>query len=266
MDGGLEIERHDVDKSKDEFTQPLCAIGGQQGHLDYGGPSDFCCRIYESIGWMGRYYDLCAGDGFGADRPTFYDLMAEGWDNEMSSYKCGEKVGIMMCDRYYSDPDMCKPHESESGMPGTQNGEIGLSNKVTTVNIVFNHPYSATIYSREDCRGRSAWLKTDNSIAGSWTEYDADSNELLQDGDVMSAKVSDDMELDFFSNGNFASDSYALRFKGKGTCTELAFLSEVFGGRDHIDHDGDTNIHGAWLHRTWFANSKSVPVGFNDVV
>jgi len=28
MDGGLEIERHDVDKSKDEFTQPLCAIGG----------------------------------------------------------------------------------------------------------------------------------------------------------------------------------------------------------------------------------------------
>lgn len=25
----LEIERHDVDKSDDEFTQPLCAIGGQ---------------------------------------------------------------------------------------------------------------------------------------------------------------------------------------------------------------------------------------------
>jgi hypothetical protein len=25
----LEIERSDVDKSKDEFTQPLCAIGGQ---------------------------------------------------------------------------------------------------------------------------------------------------------------------------------------------------------------------------------------------
>lgn len=87
--------------------------------MDYGGPSDFCCRIYESVQWQGRYYDLCAGAGFGANKPTEYDLTAEGWDNEVSSYKCGDKVGIMMCDNIYSDPDMCPQNEAESGMPGT---------------------------------------------------------------------------------------------------------------------------------------------------
>lgn len=80
----------------------------------------------------------------------------------------------------------------------------------------------------------------------------------------MSARMSKGMELDFFSDGSFATDSYAIRFKGTN-CTELAFLSETFGGRDHLDMDGDTNIHGAWLHETWFSNSMSVPVGFNTV-
>lgn len=80
----------------------------------------------------------------------------------------------------------------------------------------------------------------------------------------MSARMSKDMELDFFSDGNFATDSFAIRFKGTN-CTELAFLSKVFGGRHHLDMDGDTNIHGAWLHETWFTNARPVPVGFNTV-
>lgn len=174
----------------------------------------------------------------------------------------------MMCDKVYSNANMCLPHERESGMPGTMNSEIGLSNKVSLVNIVHTHPYSATIYSRINCNGRSAWLQTDNSLAGSWTHYDDDSNGLLQDGDVMSAQMSDGMELDFFSSGEFVSNSYALRFHGR-SCVNTHFLSAAFGGSDHLTGDGDTNIHAAWLHKTWFPgspNSSVVPPGFNDVV
>ena len=107
---------------------------------------------------MGRYYDLCAGPEHILNKPTKYDLLNEGWDNEVSSYKCGKKVGIMMCDKLYDDAAKCKANERESGMPGTYNREIGLSNKVSLVNIVHTHPYSATIYSRKECLGRSAWL------------------------------------------------------------------------------------------------------------
>lgn len=107
---------------------------------------------------MGRYYDLCADDDPVLDKPTRYDLAIHGWDNETSSYKCGKEVGIMMCDSYYDEGAKCKAHERESGMPGTENGEIGLSNKVSFITITHTHPYSATLYSRKGCKGRSAWL------------------------------------------------------------------------------------------------------------
>lgn len=84
------------------------------------------------------------------------------------------------------------------------------------------------------------------------------------DGDVMSAQMSDDMELDFFSSGEFTSDSYALRFHGRN-CVNTHFLSAAFGGTDHTANDGNTNIHAAWLHRSWFPNHGTVPVGFNDI-
>ena len=68
---------------------------------------------------MGRYYDLCASPDHVIDMPTTYDLVLHGWDNETSSYKCGKEVGIMMCDKWYDEANKCKPHERESGMPGT---------------------------------------------------------------------------------------------------------------------------------------------------
>jgi len=81
----------------------------------------------------------------------------------------------------------------------------------------------------------------------------------------MSAQIADGMELDFFSSGEFTSDSYALRNHGNNRCVNTDFLSPAFGGSDHIASDGNTNIHAAWLHRNWFPNNGAVPVGFNDV-
>lgn len=82
------------------------------------------------------------------------------------------------------------------------------------------------------------------------------------DGDVMSAQIAVGMELDFFSSGEFTSHSYSVRNHGINRCVDVDFLSPSFGGTNHTAKDGNTNIHGAWLHRNWFPGA--VPVGFND--
>ena len=81
----------------------------------------------------------------------------------------------------------------------------------------------------------------------------------------MSAQMANGMELDFFSEGDFVSDSYALRLH-QNRCVNTDFLSEAFGGQHHLTGDGNTNIHAAWLHKNWFPNGGSIPVGFNDTV
>ena len=88
-------------------------------------------------------------------------------------------------------------------------------------------PYGATIFAKPGCKGKSAVIKADSSIAGSWTTYDNNSNSLLGSGNVMSVVIHEEVEVDFFSNGNFIGNSFASRnhLGRSDDCVELAFLS-----------------------------------------
>lgn len=176
------------------------------------------------------------------------------WRNEISSYKCGEKVGIRLCIEPQNGAALCNPNDSESGLPSSKNEEIEYNDLVEHVQIMPQSPYGATIFAKPGCKGKSAVIKADNSIAGSWTTYDDNSNTLLESGNVMSVIVHEEVEVDFFSNGNFIGNSFASRnhLGRSDECVELAFLSEYFGGKDHLTDsnrvEGDTNIHAAWAH------------------
>ena len=84
-------------KGTDEFTQPLCAIGGNRNMQDNEWPTTWCCRIYELPSYTGRYIDLCNQDKLHESKTSF-PLKNLGWVGELSSFKCGEKVGIDICE------------------------------------------------------------------------------------------------------------------------------------------------------------------------
>ena len=102
-----------------------------------------------------------------------------GWISEVSSYKCGEKASIRMCTNSVSQGDLCDSAHEEAGSRNSSNREIFFNNMIKHIWLV-PHPQSgATIYAREECRGRSAALSAGDKIAGSWDTYDSGSNQLL---------------------------------------------------------------------------------------
>ena len=55
------------------------------------------------------------------------------WRNEISSYKCGEKVGIKLCIEPQNGAALCNPNDSESGLPSSKNEEIEYNDLVEHV-------------------------------------------------------------------------------------------------------------------------------------
>lgn len=85
----------------DGASRPLCYIAGMEDQQDNVGPSDQCCRIYESSARTGNFRDFCIQEEikrFDPNNPN--DLINEfnsnltrliqlddyGWHNEMNSW------------------------------------------------------------------------------------------------------------------------------------------------------------------------------------
>ena len=69
----------------------------------------------------------------------------------------------------------------------------------------------ATLYSRAQCQGRSSLIKGGMLRSGSWTTYKWGNDPLLIDGSVQSVLMGADTTVEFFEDGMFESDSYAVR-------------------------------------------------------
>ena len=134
----------------DDETQPLCAMAGMRGQEDYAWPSDYCCRVYESKDYEGRYFDFCSRDVVEPthETPTKFRLDNIGWEREISSVKCGSEVAIKMCANKLGDTSTCDLTKQESVGPRTGNRRIHFHDMIKTIYIVPDMGMSATLYSR----------------------------------------------------------------------------------------------------------------------
>ena len=78
-------------------------------------PTDYCCRIYELQDFYGRYYDLCYRKPLSSGDYDIFTLSKFGWHEEVSSWKCGAKVEMMMCEKNITQVGECPVGHSESG-------------------------------------------------------------------------------------------------------------------------------------------------------
>jgi hypothetical protein len=97
---------YDFDSSLKHATdaeiRPLCSVEGAEGMVDTQGPSDQCCRTYDYVGYEGNHRDWCLFANYDpatwmSTPERYYDLDQLGWHNDISSWKCGNKVQIEMC-------------------------------------------------------------------------------------------------------------------------------------------------------------------------
>lgn len=85
----------------DGASRPLCYIAGMEDQQDNVGPSDQCCRIYESSARTGNFRDFCIQEEikrfdpndpnalineFNSDLTRLIQLDDYGWHNEMNSW------------------------------------------------------------------------------------------------------------------------------------------------------------------------------------
>jgi len=135
-----EYDGQDIDASHfidadDESSKPICYMGGKEGIIDSTWPVETCCRFYSDTLFRGRYIDFCKHDS-GSNDKNFFDLLLSEyrpWDNEVSSWKCGEKVGVDM----YDEVSMRKQEDfqHDSSGPGSFNWMMTDQNKATYVTI-----------------------------------------------------------------------------------------------------------------------------------
>lgn len=90
---------YDDAETVDEQNRPMCHVGGIEDESDEEGPSPECCRVYEYEGFRGRQYDFCLYDVDEHECPheKYWQADTYGWHNEITSFWCGEKVGIRLC-------------------------------------------------------------------------------------------------------------------------------------------------------------------------
>lgn len=136
----------------------MCAIGGKQSHQDDEKPTDYCCRIYEMRNFYGRYFDVCYNLDLASGNPDTFDLPKYGWHEEVSSWKCGAKVEMIMCDEPLTKvgKNSCPVSKSESGGRNSSNAKTHFDNKIDFIRLyIAKTKFSATIYEEKGCQGRS---------------------------------------------------------------------------------------------------------------
>lgn len=164
-------------------------MGGKEGIIDKTWPVEDCCRFYSDTLFRGRYIDFCKADSGGEDK-NFFDLLVSEyrpWDNEVSSWKCGDKVGVDMYDEVSKREQHRYQHDSAG--PGSFNWMMTDQNKATYVTIT-NYIQErsdgrhglykpGTIFDKKGCHGRSHILalmyENNVQIGDSDQEYNTNS-------------------------------------------------------------------------------------------
>ena len=118
---------YEDEEDEDKKYRPMCHTGGIENTPDTEGPSEECCRVYEYANFEGRHYDFCLYnvDSFGDDEcpEKYWQADTYGWHNEITSFWCGEKVGIRLC-AHYEDASATDDKKSEGECRGGNSNVI----------------------------------------------------------------------------------------------------------------------------------------------
>jgi len=134
--------------SYDLATKPMCFLGGERGIDDPSWPSNLCCRIYELPDFQGSNMTCCTSV---REQRTVRDIELFGWNNEMSSWKCGKKVSAHFC---FDKAQNCEWSDSESGAGWSYNSRVGVNDSMSSLILSHYNPdkeLRATLFKEPNC-------------------------------------------------------------------------------------------------------------------
>ena len=134
-------------------------------------PGDYCCRLYKGYNWNGNYKNFCMSET--ADYKN-YDLKTYGYNNNVSSYYCGQHVHYNFCNT--RDQSTCASNtDSNSGAGTHMSPVIGNNDFMSTLQL---RPYdieknaAVTLFMIDNCQDKSgAFFAPDKPYDGSWKSY-----------------------------------------------------------------------------------------------
>ena len=219
-------------QNADDKYRPMCNVGGILDQVDTEGPSDECCRVYEQTDYRGRRYDFCLYDvdNAGDEYSKYWQADTYGWHNEISSYKCGDKVGIRLC-AHPGDTSTTSDKAAENECRGGNENVIedfGEAPQLTGQIVdeadsvwIFKKPSLwGVIYESPNCEGPS-WIAYPNArqrylqgfpaygtgdtiFEGSWDFYDGTKRfnpegvRQLTHGSSESVRLTPNIEMELF--------------------------------------------------------------------
>ena len=186
----------------------MCFLGGERGIDDPSWPSNLCCRIYELPDFQGSNMTCCTSV---REQRTVRDIELFGWNNEMSSWKCGKKVSAHFC---FDKAQNCEWSDSESGAGWSYNPRVGVNDSMSSLILSHYNPkkeLKATLFKEPNCQGYSYLLEADDNLGHSFTKYQDSYADFIAEGKFASVLLPKGTDFKLFYDGKFMSDSYNLR-------------------------------------------------------